>query len=66
MIIHISRALSSYNKSLQQRNALLKMDDEPDVSIMEIWEEQMAVNGEILYHKRDEFVDLLVLFSGDL
>lgn len=53
-------ALSSYNKSLQQRNALLKMDDEPDVAIMEIWEEQMAVNGEIIYHKRDEFVKLLV------
>ncbi|MBP7098156.1 MAG: DNA replication and repair protein RecF [Prevotella sp.] len=53
-------ALSSYNKSLQQRNALLKMDDEPDVAIMEIWEEQMAVNGEILYHKRDEFVKSLV------
>jgi DNA replication and repair protein RecF len=53
-------ALSSYNKALQQRNALLKMEEEPDAAIMEIWEEQMSINGEVLYHKRDEFVKLLV------
>ncbi len=53
-------ALSSYNKALQQRNALLKMEDEPDEALMEIWEEQMAQNGEVLYKKRDEFVKKLI------
>lgn len=35
-------ALNSYNKALQQRNALLKMDDEPDASLLDIWEMEMA------------------------
>ena len=29
-------SLSNYNKALQQRNALLKMEEEPDLSLMEI------------------------------
>ena len=39
-------ALNSYNKALQQRNALLKMDDEPDASLLDIWEQEMARHGE--------------------
>ena len=31
-------ALNSYNTALQQRNALLKMEDEPDASLLDIWE----------------------------
>ena len=53
-------ALSAYNKALQQRNALLKMEDEPDKALLEIWEEQMATNGEVIYQKRDAFVKRLV------
>ena len=53
-------ALANYNKALQQRNALLKMEDEPDMSLMEIWEQEMARNGEILYQKRDAFVKEIV------
>lgn len=53
-------ALSAYNKALQQRNALLKMEDEPDKALLEIWEEQMAMNGEVIYQKRDTFVKRLV------
>lgn len=53
-------ALGNYNKALQQRNALLKMEEEPDVSLMEIWEQEMARNGEILYHKREEFVKEII------
>ena len=30
--------LSNYNKALQQRNALLKMEEEPDSSLLDIWE----------------------------
>lgn len=53
-------ALNRYNKALQQRNSLLKMEDEPDPAMMEIWEEQLAVEGETIYAKRDSFVRELV------
>ena len=53
-------ALSNYNKALQQRNALLKMEEEPDITLLELWEQQMASNGELLYQKRQAFVDELV------
>lgn len=49
-------ALTRYSKALTQRNAMLKMEAEPDPAIMDIWEEQMAAEGELIYRKRDEFV----------
>ena len=50
-------ALNRYNKALQQRNAMLKMEDsEPDPEILSLWEEQMAREGETIYRKRDELV----------
>ena len=53
--------LNRYNKALQQRNTLLKMEDrEPDPEVMSLWEEQMAQAGERIYHKRDAFVKELV------
>lgn len=52
--------LSNYNKALQQRNALLKMEGEPDSSLLDIWEQEMARNGELLFQKRLAFVDELV------
>ena len=43
-------ALNRYNKALQQRNALLKMEDqEPDPTLMDLWEEEMAREGEYIY-----------------
>lgn len=51
--------LSCYNKALQQRNALLKMDEEPDEALLDIWEHEMASTGEVLYHKRNGFVNEL-------
>ncbi len=57
-------ALANYNKALQQRNALLKMESEPDAALLDIWEQEMARNGEILYQKRDVFVkELIPLFQ---
>ena len=53
-------ALSNYNKALQQRNALLKMEEEPDMALMEIWEQEMARNGELIFQKRDQFVRELI------
>ena len=53
-------ALTNYNNALKQRNALLKMEQEPDPMLMEVWEQQMAQNGEVLYAKRQAFVNELV------
>lgn len=36
------------------------MEEEPDITLMELWEQQMASNGELLYQKRQAFVDELV------
>ena len=59
-------ALANYNKALQQRNALLKMEEEPDPALMDIWENEMAHNGELLYAKRKAFVDELVPVFQDV
>lgn len=53
-------ALNRYNKALQQRNTLLKMEEEPDLELMRIWEEQMAAEGEVIYQKRSAFVQELI------
>ena len=43
-------ALARYNNAHQQRNTLLKMEDqEPDPLLMQLWEEQMAEAGETLW-----------------
>lgn len=49
-------ALVRYNKALQQRNALLKMEEEPDPELLAVQEEMMAASGELIYRKRNEFV----------
>ena len=53
--------LNRYNKALQQRNALLKQaaeEDRPcDMSLMELWEEEMASNGEEIFRRRNDFVE---------
>lgn len=53
-------ALMRYNKALQQRNALLKQEAEPDAQLLDIWEEEMATQGEIIYRQRDKFVGELI------
>lgn len=54
-------ALNRYNKALQQRNALLKMEgSEPDPELLTLWEEQMAREGEKIYAKRNEFVEHII------
>lgn len=52
--------LMRYNKALQQRNALLKMEEEPDEMLMTLWEEEMAQHGECIYKKRNEFVERFI------
>jgi DNA replication and repair protein RecF len=54
-------ALNRYNKALQQRNAMLKMEDPaPDADVLGLWEEQMAIEGERIYEKRAAFVEKLI------
>jgi len=54
-------SLNRYNKALQQRNAMLKIEDhEPDPELLSLWEEQMAHEGEIIYQKRADFVEQLI------
>lgn len=50
-------ALIRYNKALQQRNTLLKAEVEPDEELISVWEEMMAMAGEVVYRKRCEFID---------
>ena len=49
-------ALMRYNKALQQRNTLLKQEEEPDGELMAVWEEMMAETGTTVYRKREEFI----------
>ena len=53
-------ALLNYNKALQQRNALLRQDEEPDLSLLDIWERQMAAEGEKVFVKRKAFVERFI------
>lgn len=50
-------ALMRYNKALQQRNALLKMETEPDPELLAVWEENMAQEGEFIYQQRKAYVE---------
>lgn len=54
-------ALSSYNKALQQRNAMLKAAENVpvDLDLMSLWEEEMARYGQILYEGRSRYVEEL-------
>ena len=50
-------ALVRYNKALLQRNALLKMEEEPDIELLVLWEEAMAQEGERIYAGRKAYID---------
>jgi DNA replication and repair protein recF len=50
-------ALTRYNKALQQRNSLLKLETDPDPELLQLWEEEMATQGEVVYHKRNDFIE---------
>ncbi len=53
-------SLATYNKALQQRNALLKADNEPDPDLMDILEGEMATHGQRVYERRESFVSEFV------
>lgn len=49
-------SLLRYNKALQQRNSLLKMEEEPDADLLLLWEEQMAKEADYIYRRRQEYI----------
>lgn len=65
-------ALTRYNDALQQRNHLLKSFDEGNSSpidlegLIEVYEEEMALRGELLFKKRTAFIDEITPFFSRL
>ncbi len=49
-------ALLRYQKALQQRNAILKMEGDIDLDMLSLWENVMAENGELIYLCRKAFI----------
>lgn len=49
-------ALLRYNKALQQRNVLLKQEEEPDEELLALWEEMMAQEGQLIFEKRQAYI----------
>ena len=62
--------LLQYNNALKQRNALLKIETPIDDSLLDIWEDQMALYGTYIYEQRrlfiDEFVPIFQNFYSDI
>lgn len=57
-------ALIRYNKSLQQRNAMLKQEEEPDSQLFEVLEEMMSMDAAVIYQERQAFVrDFVPIFQ---
>lgn len=52
--------LSRYSKALLQRNTLLKQEEEPDASLLDVLEEQMGYEGEQVFAAREAFVNELI------
>ena len=50
-------ALIRYNKALAQRNTLLKSEQPVEDELFLVWEEMMAQAGEVVYRKREAFVN---------
>ncbi len=48
--------LLRYEKTLKQRNALLKQEEEPDAGVMEVLEEMMSMDASYIYECRKAFV----------
>ncbi|RRD79322.1 DNA replication and repair protein RecF [Alloprevotella sp. OH1205_COT-284] len=59
-----TEALIRYNKTLQQRNALLKQENETDWCVCGVLEEMMAADAEIIYAERQNTIrDFLPIFK---
>lgn len=58
-------ALMRYNKALAQRNSLLKSEQPVEDDLFLIWEDIMAQAGEIVFRKREAFIqDFIPIFQS--
>ena len=55
-----TESLLRYNRALQQRNVMLKQEEEFDPEVFLVFEEQMAREGEYIFKKRNEFITELI------
>jgi DNA replication and repair protein RecF len=56
-------ALLAYNKALVQRNSMIRNGLSDDM-LLDIWEEQLVLNGEYIFQKRNEFIrEFLPIFQ---
>lgn len=53
-------ALIRYNKALTQRNILLKSEQLIEEDLFLVWEETMAQTGELIYQKREAFIEKFI------
>jgi len=60
------KLLISYNKAVQQRNTLLKMEVEPDRELFLMWEQIMADTGQKIYERRKTLTDRLVPYFQEM
>ena len=60
------KQLIAYNKALDQRNVLLKMEREPDAELFLMWERTMADTGKRIYEKRKALTDVLVPYFREM
>ncbi len=58
-------ALIRYNKALTQRNTLLKSEQPVEEELFLIWEEMMAQAGEVVYQKREAFINEFIPIFQD-
>lgn len=59
-------ALIRYDRSLKQRNALLKQEEVPDPAVMDVIEEMMSVDGAEIYEARQKFTEEFLPFFMEL
>ena len=50
-------ALIRYNTALQNRNALMKQEQEPDATMLDVVEEQMWAEAQVVYRLRKQFME---------
>lgn len=52
--------LMDYNKVLQQRNSLLRSAENPDMRLLDVYDEQLIAAGSYVYDKRKVFLQQLI------
>lgn len=54
------QALTTYNEVLLQRNALLRSDTEPDITMLDVLEERMSAEATVIFEQRCHFINAFI------